>query len=66
MCILIPNFMKIARMTVEISHLTFFKMPTVRHLGFLNDNFEQLVSSGGGLIYMCRHAKFCQNEPNGL
>ena len=38
-CIIIQNFIKIGRTAAEISHLTFFKMATVRHLGFFKLNF---------------------------
>jgi len=35
MRIILPNFIKINQMVVELSHLTVFKMGTFRHLGFL-------------------------------
>jgi len=34
-CITVTNFTKIGQTIAEISHLTFFKMVAVRHLGFL-------------------------------
>jgi len=42
-----PNFIKIGPTVADISHLTFFKMVAVRHLGFKKIFFEQRLSFGG-------------------
>ena len=49
-CIAIPYFTKIGQTIAEISHLTIFKMMTVRHLGFLKVWVSDKLVSSGGLI----------------
>jgi len=45
----IPNFIKIGRTAADISHLTFFKMAAVRHLGFKKIIFSETCN-----IYISR------------
>jgi len=62
-CIIIPNFIKIDRTAAQISHLTFFKMAAVRHLGFfLKLTFWKLLRVQKANMY--QHAKCRPNLTN--